>query len=356
MTIDGYFDRGFVRTNSTDNAADAKAVGSNAGTTTIGIKGVEDLGGGLSVGFSVNTDWTDIGGISQDTDKATITTQTGGFANSQSYLEFVSKTAGKIQLGSINNELLTNATAIATPAFSTGIGSSYSSKFSGFNGVGTGVSNAGGIVSASAIGNTGTGTRGIRQANTIKYVSPNVQGFTFAYGYAPKNNTGTGDTVGVTDMSLKYENGPLTAMYSTLEYDTVTTDPANTQLATGVIGAGAKYKHSLLGASYQVLPTLKLHAGVGGTKSTNGGDVETSFSTYGVTYTMGKVDILAQVAKADDKDTTNNDRKMTGLGVNYNFSKTTRAYVRYDSLNLNTAAAASGSELKRTAVGISKSF
>jgi predicted porin len=47
---------------------------------------------------------------------------------------------------------------------------------------------------------------------------------------------------------------------------------------------------------------------------------------------------------------------MTGLGVNYNFSKTTRAYMRYDNLNYNTAAQASGSEVKRTAIGFSTSF
>ena len=51
-----------------------------------------------------------------------------------------------------------------------------------------------------------------------------------------------------------------------------------------------------------------------------------------------------------------NDRKMTGLGVNYNLSKTTRAYVRYDNLNYNTAASASGSNIKRTAIGVSTSF
>jgi hypothetical protein len=48
---------------------------------------------------------------------------------------------------------------------------------------------------------------------------------------------------------------------------------------------------------------------------------------------------------------------MTGYGVNYNLSKTARAYVRADSLNYYTnGAAASGTAVKRTAFGISKSF
>ena len=120
--------------------------------------------------------------------------------------------------------------------------------------------------------------------------------------------------------------------------------------------AGTSSKQNLLGASYQVLPALKLHAGFGKSSASATTIANSSSVQYGVTYVVGKFDILAQVAKVDDKNTTAYDRKMTGLGVNYNFSKTARAYVRYDSLNYDTAAAASGSEIKRTAIGISKSF
>jgi predicted porin len=48
---------------------------------------------------------------------------------------------------------------------------------------------------------------------------------------------------------------------------------------------------------------------------------------------------------------------MTGYGLNYNLSKQTRAYVRMDSLNYGAnVAATAGSSVKRTAVGLSKSF
>jgi predicted porin len=75
---------------------------------------------------------------------------------------------------------------------------------------------------------------------------------------------------------------------------------------------------------------------------------------------MGAWDILAQVASVDDTSSATNgdvDRKMTGVGVNYNFSKTTRAYIRYDDINFATnAATAAGTQQTRTAVGVSKSF
>ncbi len=66
---------------------------------------------------------------------------------------------------------------------------------------------------------------------------------------------------------------------------------------------------------------------------------------------------MAQMAKFDDTSTTNTDRKMTGIGVNYNFNKTARVYLRMDDINYGSnVASATGSAVKRTAVGISKSF
>lgn len=114
----------------------------------------------------------------------------------------------------------------------------------------------------------------------------------------------------------------------------------------------------MLGASYQVLPSLKLHAGTGSSKASADSIANSTFKQYGVTYTVGQFDILAQMASVDDKNTTAYDRKMTGLGVNYNLSKTARAYVRYDSLKMNdgAATAVAGDAIKRTAIGVSKSF
>jgi predicted porin len=353
----GYFDRGYTVTNNTNNAKDAKGVSSSAGTTGLRISGVQDIGQGLRAGFLITTDFADLAGANQDSTATTASSiQTGGFNNSQSYLEVISKDIGTLRLGTVNNEILTATTAVAAPAFSTGVGSAYSSSWSTHDGYGTGVTGSGGIVAATALSATGAGSRGIRQANTIKYVSPNFSGATFAYGMAPRNSTsvvGTVDTVGVTDMSLRYAAGPLDVMYASLKYDVGTGAAAP---ANGALTAGTTNTQTMLAASYAVLPTLKLHAGSGKSKASVTSLANSSSTQYGVSYTMGNIVIMAQTAKVDDKNTTAYDRKMTGLGADYNFSKTTRAYVRYDSLNLNTATASSGSEIKRTAIGISQSF
>jgi predicted porin len=358
VTLDGYFDRAVTVANNTNSAKSTKGLSSAAGTTTVGIKGVEDLGNGLKAGFWISTDWADLAGTNQDTTTPVASSiQTGGFANSQSFIELVSAQAGTIRLGSVNNEILTNATSVAGPAFSTGIGSSYSSSFSTGNGIGTGTSGSGGIaVQQAAITSTANaGARGIRQANTVKYISPKFYNVTVAFGQAAQNDqgsAGTGDTVGVTDSSIRYTNGPVDVMYTTLKYAV----GANTA-TNGGLTAGSSTEQSLLGAAYQVLPTLKLHAGFGETKSSTN-TFKGKSTQYGVTYNVTPmIDVLAQVAKFDDTSTTNVDRKLTGLGVNYNFTKTTRAYLRYDSINYGSnVATALGSELKRTAIGVSKSF
>jgi len=384
LTIDGYIDRGFVSTNNTNNAKDQKAVGSNAGTTTVGIKGSEDLGGGLKAGFSINTDWSEAAGTTQDkTATNAVTAGTSGFANSQSFLELSSATLGAVRLGSPNNEILGAVTGVASPAFSTGIGSAYSSSFSIHNGMSTGTTGAGNTVGLIGVSTTGAGARGIRQSNTIKYISPNISGFSAAFGMNQKNaNTGSSDvdTVGVTDLSVSYANGPLSVVYAQTKFKA---GNFATAPVTGSLQANTESTMSILAASYQVLPTVKLHAGLGRSSSTGlantaavaavahsalvpasaavaavNNSADTSSYQVGVTYDVTPVIVvMAQMAKVNDKASTNIDRKMVGLGADYKFSKTTRAYVRYDSIDYNSnGTAAAGTEVKRTAIGVSKAF
>jgi predicted porin len=373
VVIDGYFDRGYLSTNNNDNTKDLTTVASNAGTTTVGIKVRENLGGGLSVGGSVNTDWADLGGATQA--NAVANAQGSGFANSQSFLD-VTGNFGVIRLGAPNNFTLTNATAVATPAFSTAIGSSYSSSFSIANGINTGTSGFGGTANLATTSATAaaTGARAIRIANTVQYSSPSFNGLTAHIGITPQNNnlastTSAGNTVGVTEYALRYTAGPIDAMYTSIKYEVGSNGTTQTKLtaSTGTaaaaslatnntLAANLKSTQNLLGATYQVMPALKLHAGIGTFTSSDDANKGKSTS-LGATYTMGAWDILGQMASVDDTSTTDGDRKMTGLGVNYNFSKTARAYVRYDSIKYAyNQTAFAGNELTRTAVGVSKSF
>jgi len=356
VSIIGYFDRGYISVNNTNDAKDSKLIGSNAGTTAIKFQLIEDLGAGMKARFLSETNPADGGGTSQDTTAVDVTGNQSGFNNGESFFE-LSSPMGMLRLGSPNAELATTATAVASPSLSTGVGSAYSSSWSIFNGVGTGVTGTGNIIAGGAITTSGVGVRAIRQANTIKYISNNINGVTVAYGIAPKNNTGTGDTVGVVDYSARYQNGPLDVMFGSIRYDTNTTATANTSVTTGILAAGANYTNTLLGISYEVLPELKLHAGSGTSKSGSDAGVNATSKSFGATYKTGAWTIMAQTATVDDRGTYGYDRKMTGFGTDYNLTKNTRAYLRYDSLNYNSSGtAASGSQVKRTAFGMSTAF
>ena len=387
VTMSGYIDRGYIATNNTNDYRDAKSVSSNAGTTSLVIRGNEDLGSGLSAGFLIATDWSEAAGQTQDGSAATF--GVGGFANSQSYLDVSSKDMGTLRLGNPNSEVLNGVTSVASPAFSTGVGSAYSSNYSIHNGYGTGTTGSNNIFANSAIGNSaGTianspGQRAIRQGNTIKYISPNFNGLSGTYTYVAKNDVGgasatsgtggTTDVVGVKGFSLNYANGPLTAVYAQDKVSVGaygTTALANSTTTNGTwLQANTSTTMTILGASYQVLPTLKLHAGVG--TSTNTGQTaftaqttgtgvmaNTSSQQYGATYDLNSsIVLMGQVATMDDKSTTNTDRKMTGFGANYNLSKTTRFYVRTDNINYaSNLVASSGTAQRRTAFGFSSSF
>jgi len=372
VTIDGYMDRGYLTLSNSNTTKNFKSVGSNAGTTTLGVKYYEDLGGGLNVGGQFNTDWADIGGATQTS--AVALAQTSGFANSQSFLRISSASAGTLQMGTPNNFTLTNAIAIATPEFSTGIGSAYSTNFSIANGLGTGTTGYGGTViqQAGITSAANVGARAIRIANTFQYTSPTFAGVSFGYAVTPQNNNltaaaGSGNTVGVTEYMLRYNNGPIDAAYTSIKYDVgangtlqvkltaTTTDGTDSTLGQNKLTVQDNTQN-LLGVKYQVLPSLKLNVGFGNFTSSSGA-YQGNSKTYGGTYTAGPVDVLVLFARVDDSSTTNIDRKMTGLGVNYNLSKTSRVYLRYDSIDWGSnVAAASGSTQKRTALGVSKSF
>jgi len=113
---------------------------------------------------------------------------------------------------------------------------------------------------------------------------------------------------------------------------------------------------NLLGVAYKVMPNLTLNLG-SGTTSSSTGLYQSSSKSYGGTYNMGQFDFMLLMSATDDKGTTNIDKKMTGMGLNYNLSKQTRLYYRASNNNYGSnVVAATGSSVKVSAFGISKSF
>jgi len=372
VQITGYFDRGYTALSSTDGTASTKTLGSSAGTTRIEFRGTEDLGNGNNAGFFIESDWADFGGATQT---ATVTqAQKAGFANGENFLSLGNANVGTLKLGAPNSFTLGNVTGVASPAFSTGVGSAYSVKFSIANGVSTGADGYAGTAQNSSTTTTAAivGARAIRINNTIQYVSPAFSGVTLGVNYTPQNNnvtagTTAGNTVGVTEYALRYTNGPVDAMYTSAKYTAGSNGVYQSYLkfaaasgaisgAQNVLTSSETSTQNMLGLTYAVLPALKLHAGLG-QFSSNDDTYKGKSQQFGATYTYGAWDIMGQMAKVDDQSATNFDRKITGLGANYNLSKTTRVYARYEKVDYATNQTAfAGSEVKRTALGMSKAF
>jgi predicted porin len=369
VTITGFVDRGLLITNNTANStSSAKSIASNSGTTRLEFAGTEDLGGGLKAGFFVETDWNTLGGTTTTANNAN-SPQTGSFANSESYFK-VETSAGTLKLGAPNNDTFVTAMAVQ-PAFSTGVGSLYSSNFSIHNGAGTGnTAGTGGQLTWVADSAKGAGARSIRQDHTIKFNTVSYNGLVAGIAIAPKNSytkadgtAATAGNAGATDLSLRYTQGALDLAYSHMAYKvgsdlvaaaTAPTTNPYTDVQTNL--AGQTLTNQIFGGSY-TLGAAKLFAGTGSSKSTDGLAVNSSSRNVGIQYNMGQIDLMAQYAKVDDKRSADFDRTLTGLGANYNFSKQTYAYFRYDSINYDkNHAASAGSEQKRTAVGFAYKF
>ena len=363
VTITGFVDRGYLNNDNSAASKDATTIGSNTGTTGMVFTVNEDLGGGLSGRLVLGADFSDMAGATQDnvtwnsttvvTSTAALPIQGSGFMNSQSFLELASKTMGAVRLGNINNEFFTANSSIAS-SMGTGVGGSYTSAFSGYDGYGTGTTSFVGLVGATTRSATAAGVRGVRQSNTIKYVSPSFNGITFAYGYAPKVEAGgSADTVGATDYSIRYTKGALDVMFAAIKYEV-----GNSAPTYGGLTANTDNTHSVIAASFQVTPAFKVNMSTGSSKSNT--DSIANSDTYGLGATFkatSNIDLMVQAAKHNDKNATGYSRGMYGIGANYHFTKLTRAYFRYDNLSFNVGGTTtSGDQLTRTAVGIAKNF
>jgi len=355
VSITGYFDRGYTVTDNTDNSKDFTGTSSSAGTTGFKMLATEDLGGGLKANLMISTDFADQGGATQDTTNTAVSAQSSGFANGETWIE-LSSAMGSVRLGTVATDLFIAASSIGG-ALGTGIGSAHSSSFSGFNGYGTGATGTVGLVKAQTTGATNAGVRTHRQANTIKYISPSFNGITFGYGVAPKNDANvasTVDTVGVTEYSVRYAQGAIDLMYAAVKYEVGQLSPA-----VGSLTANTNNTHTIFAGSYQINPSFKLHAALGASASSSATVVADSASrALGLTWkATPMIDVMVQTGALTDNSTTAYNRGMTGFGVNYNFTKTTRAYFRYDNIDYYTnGTAASGTSQVRNALGISKSF
>ena len=364
VVITGGFDAGYRSTTAGNAPEKTQKVitNNNAYTSQIDFVVTEDLGGGLKAIAYAEADFNP---AKPSVANASTTNNgfwyTGQFFNSEQYVGLTSPSIGTLKIGAPNSEFL-NAQGKIQP-FGTALGGGYSDTFGRMG------TNAG--VGISGYAGNATTARVIRNERTIKYDSPVFSGAQVIFEYQPGNGQGSGTTATSTTTgtnytsnnnawsatTLNYANGPLTLTYTTGQISAGANAAATAMSTVGTykinsILANDSVTYTQFGGNYVVNSNLTVYAGATTTKSnntTNGAtDVEDSRSTnFAVKYTQGQVDYLFNRIQRtsnialDSVQTPNGNSNLTGAGINYNFSKMSSAYVRYEKASNVVAIAGS---------------
>jgi predicted porin len=289
VTLYGYGDMGIGQSVGTGEKSQFNPKTADVGGVRIGMKGTEDLGGGLKANFQLESNAYDEAGNGSGFNRATWFSISGGF--------------GEVRLGrQARNSVV--AGALASPAGWRGtdpeaaVGLRYSIE-----------------------NNTGGSSR---ISSLVNYITPTMGGFNARIGYAMAADDAGGKNNGaVTDLGLFYANGPLSLSFGYIKAEN---SEANQ-------GFHAKYDFgtfALMG-SYNDRGALAASAGTYAMSTTTGVIAITPSTvtaavaaqkgfTLGATVPMGATTIFATYAKNNDAATKTSAYE---LGLDYALSKRT---------------------------------
>lgn len=357
VSIDGIVDAGIQSINYKGNTVNDIG-GNGSSTSQINFRGSEDLGGGLKAEFRVETDLSMVSNAANagtastitPTAPATATNSTGGtFANGELRAGLAGG-FGRIDFGAVNFNSL-DTYAVGQP-YGTAIGG-------GFRGVY--------VTDTSAVS-------AVRADNAMKYKSPSFSGFDFTLYNVRKNTNSTQgnfsttlgayDHQGVIEVGLNYNNGPLKVSYSQNMQDYVGVQ------ATGGAAVVANTIDSTvrtLGGNYD-FGAIKLYA-LTQRVSTSSTSIDRAFTSLALGYTMGAHVISGLYGQGSDSGTATpaaargQTTKMASLGYDYNLSKRSAVYARYERISddggmLAAVTTLDGSDTVRTraAIGLRHAF
>ena len=317
VTLYGIVDVGLVHDSGSinGNAATGSSTRLDSGVnqgSRIGLKGTEDLGGGLKTSFLAETgfcaDNNNTGYCSGGTAGPGVNGKTpnsplygGNFMSRQAWLN-LSGDFGTISAG-----------RQYTPGWG---------LTAGFDPFGAGT--------AGQINNLFNASL-YRANNSVAYVTPNMGGFSAVYAHAFGEVTNNSKAVAGDTIGANYANGPLAlgAVYLTVN------DPAG--------NSGDFLKNTNLAASYN-FGVAKLDAEYETTKSSPNGIAATDASNWmiGATVPMGGgvgSHLAVSYIDHNDKMAANMDATQVGVGYFYGLSKTTTLYTVYAHINNKNGAA-----------------
>lgn len=269
--------------------SDEMLVSSHA--SRLGIRGAEDLGGGLSAV------WGTEAGVAIDDGGTT-------WGSRGSFVGLASKSLGKVILGGQLN----------TPhKMSTVRLDVFSDSLADYNGIIGQASNTG------AAGNRAVFDA--RGSNAIQYTSPSLSGVVVDLMYSQKNEDGlTARDPQLWSLAANYTNGPL---YLTVAWEkdfdySLTADRSDWKL-----GAGYTFGNTRLAGVYERM------------SETGSGVFDRNAYYLSLLHKMGNIDLKAAYGRAGDSDAAGakDGARLWAVGGDYNLSKRTAVYALYASLN-----------------------
>jgi predicted porin len=214
------------------------------------------------------------------------------------------------------------------------------------------------------------GSSVVRFDNSVRYITPAFSGISASVLQVNKNtaaNTtnfsttfGNYDYAGVNEYSLRYNAGPINAIYGVTKQDlngTYNSAVADATLKT----LGANYTYGAF-KFFLLNQTAANNLVVGGTT------LDRKASSYSVAYTMGQHVFTASTGSATNNiagASNTGKSKLSAVGYDYNLSKMTAVYARYESIkdeggiitaNTQQDAVTGEKTRTRTAVGLRIGF
>ncbi|QBE62951.1 porin [Pseudoduganella lutea] len=323
VTIYGIVDAGIVAERGGKDGNVTKVSSGVANASRIGFRGTEDLGGGLSAIFTLETGYK--------TDDGQLDNTSNTLFNRQAFVGLRSKEAGTLTVGRQYTPWYNALVQVGDP-FAAGLSGSAKNLFpaSGIN---------------------------VRNSNAVVYQTPVFNGFSgeVFYGFGEQSESSAGRQLSA---AVSYTNGPLNARVA---YNNRNNDTAST--ATTVAVERGIGHNSLLAVNYdfQVAKAYFMFnrsKGLNSIAYPNQGTV--GGVTGGIAYTTvavpasrdsrdgllgvqvpvaGAGKVIASFIYKDDREAVNRDAKQWAIGYMHDISKRTTGYVSYAKIDNKNGAA-----------------
>ena len=301
VTMYGVADAGLSFEGGNKDGATTKVTGGIASGSRIGFKGTEDLGGGNSALFLLES------GIGLDTGNSG---QGGVLFGRQAFVGLASRALGSVTFG--RQYAPHYLAAVFADPFSSGTSADEKNLINA-------VSNGG------------------RMDNSVKYASPAWNGFSTELAYAAGEVAGNLSAGRSRGLVVAYGAGPLAlrVAYHNKSNDTATTTLAsarNTLLAATYTAQMAKFSLAYGVNKGPLSSTLRNANNPYGYAVAPTAAAVTRDSTdllAGVTVPLGAHTLLASWIHKNDKELANQDADQVALGYRYNLSRRTDVYLVY---------------------------